>query len=146
MTRNTIPTFILIVLASCKIEGNFAGLYSYYDKAKQSNAALFVETDTVTGECDLIYGREPKVYLINGRQLKECVSGADDALVYIWKLKCSSQFCYSLNRLQNYCDSVGQELFIVAEYYDAETIGLRYSLQHPIFGINTNLSLRSKSV
>ncbi len=96
--------------------------------------------------CNLENAGTPKVYITNGVALKKCI-GKSDAIVYIWKPGCSGSHCYSLNLLQDKCNKIDKQLFIVAECYDTELMQLSYNIKRPILGIDTryyNSNLTSK--
>lgn len=129
--------FLILVLNSCKINGNFKGLYSYYDSSKAKKPNLFVKTDFNTPICKLQPKELPQVHLINGLQLKSCLEKNDTTLVYIWTPQCKSKVCYPLNVIQEEAKKHNTELFIVAEYYDADLMDRSYTIEHPILGIDT---------
>jgi hypothetical protein len=136
--------FTLLLLAllfsSCGLihfEPTINGLYSRYDKTNEAYPGLLVKTDTTTTVCNLQYTEEPKVYVVNGLQLKECLSNHDDAIVYIWDAHCTSKECYSPSLLQKYCDKKNVELYVVTEYYDGADLVQFYEINRPIFGIDT---------
>lgn len=63
--------WVLLCTSSCKIGGSFQGLYSYYNKEYARNPELFEKVlDTTLNICNL-QSTTPKVYIINGKQLKE---------------------------------------------------------------------------
>lgn len=140
MSKKTIlfSLFFFQLLSSCSINGNFQGLYSYYDKTKSENPNLLVETDSIINICEIEKKETPKVYIINGKDLKECIKKFDDLLIYIWSPKCKSKFCYPLNVLQQNCNNNKIELIVVSEYYDNELMQIEYGINKPIFGIDTN--------
>lgn len=134
--RIIIYLYLAILLSSCSIHGSFQGLYSYYDQVNTNIPHILMHTDA-PDLCALYNSTEPRVYIINGLQLKRCVKEQKNAIVYIWKPNCHAGFCYSLNALQKKCDSLHTELFIVAEYYDEQMMKIPYSIKRPIFAIDT---------
>jgi len=66
------------------------------------------------------------------------IKAFNKVLVYKWSPKCRSKFCLSLNLLQNICDELGIELFVVVEYYDLFLMEKSYHIKSPILGINTS--------
>jgi len=126
----------ILLLTSCSIHGNFEGLYSYYNITKSRIPDVLIQPDSTFQICSLVNTKQPRVYLANGSRLKECVSN-HDAVVYIWKPKCASNLCYSLNALQDKCKTIHKDLFIVAECYDADMMSLTYNIDRPILGIDT---------
>lgn len=137
------------LLSSCRINGSFQGLYSYYNKSKKTTPDLFLTPTSTNSICTLVNSDNAKVYVINGTQLKNCLEKEKDAIVYIWGPKCKSKICYPLETLQRECDENNIELYIVAEYYDSNLMSFIYNIQNPIFGIDTeyyNSDLTSKYV
>jgi len=131
---------ISFLISSCglvQISGNsIQGLYSRYQATNAAYPGLLVKADS-TVICELEYPASPKVYLVNGQQMKECVAHYDDAIVYIWDPHCTSDQCYSPSLLQKYCDEKNVELFVVAEYYDGAELVQYYEINRPLFGIDT---------
>jgi hypothetical protein len=127
---------LFFFLSSCSIEGTSQGLTSYYKKTRKNNPELFYQ-QSGSGLCEMKHNDSSKIAIINGIQLKNCITKCEKSIVYIWNPKCHSRFCYSLDALQRKCDVQGIELFVVAEYYDAEKMKFKYIIERPIFGINT---------
>lgn len=141
--------FLIIVLVftycSCSVKGNFRGLYSYYDKTKAEYPELLI--NTYSDICQVKATEPAKIYVINGKSIADCIISYDNAVVYIWKPKCTGRYCYPLNTIQKMCDENNIELFIVAEYYDSKTMRQNHFIKRPVFGIDTkyyNSSLTSK--
>ncbi len=137
MYMNFVFILALFAFSSCTIRGNFRGLYSFYAKTKATNPELLLKPPPGSSICEIINTDTPKVYVINGSSLKECLKSRDKAIVYVWSSRCQSELCYSLNLVQQKCDAKGVELFIVAEYYDDELMRFKYRIEHPILGIDT---------
>lgn len=133
---NLFIVIILIFCTECSINGGFQGLYSYYSKTKSKNAQLLIKPSISTPICEINKSDTPKVYIINGINLKGCIKTTDKAIVYIWAPKCKGEFCYPLNSLQQKCNIKNMTLFIVAEYYDNELMEINYKINKPIFGID----------
>jgi hypothetical protein len=129
--------FISLLFAGCSIQGSFRGLYSYYNKTKKENPNLLSHLNASDAVCDLTEKSTPQVYVINGIALKKCLSGLENALVYVWKPNCKSALCYPIEVIQQKCGTKNIDLFIVAEYYDAAQMNHAYDLSRPIFGIDT---------
>lgn len=148
MTKNYIFFIVIICLCnSCSIKGSFRGLYSYYQKTKSQKPDLLVKPTQVI--CEIKNTDIPKVYVINGKELLECLKSYPESIVYIWASRCRSKFCYPLNIIQQKCDKKNIALFIVAEYYDGELMDINYKIKKPIFGIDTeyyNTNLTSSYV
>ncbi len=122
---------------SCTINGNLKGLFSYYGKTKSTNPSLLINANAFSNICNQSNFDSPKIVIIDGLTLKDCLKKYKNAVVYIWKPKCRSKFCYSLNLLQQKCISQKLTLIVVAEYYDATIMSIHYNLEKPIFGIDT---------
>lgn len=138
---------LLLCLNSCSINGSFQGLYSYYDKTKSKDPDLLVKPSAINPLCQLKQSSPPKILVVNGASLKTCINTAEKAVVYIWSPKCKSKNCYPLDLLQQKSNTGNINLFIVAEYYDSELMGLNYEIDRPIYGIDIdyyNSSLTSK--
>lgn len=128
----------VFLMLSCSINGSFQGLYSYHKKTKKSSPYLLVKTNSWDSICSLSKNDVGKIYVINGADLRECLENKkEDAILYIWGPKCKSPVCYPLNVLQQICDENKLELYIIAEYYDAELMQMDYIIERPIFGIDT---------
>ncbi len=138
---------VCLILSSCRIKGNFQGLYSYYEKSKKNNPNLFVIPEPTNSICTLNRDNVGKIYLTNGKALKNCLENKKNVIVYIWGPKCKSKICYPLETLQQISVENEIELYIVAEYYDNELMEAEYNLKNPILGIDTkyyNSNLTSK--
>jgi len=137
---------ISVIFISC-IQGSFKGLYSYYEKTLKEKPEIFINTNNL----DSINGKHSKlenyVFIINGKDLKKCLKESDKSFIYIWGPKCSSKVCYPLELINNYCKKNKVSLFIVAEYYDTESMSFNYELDKNILAIDTkyyNTNLTSK--
>ncbi|MCJ7934711.1 MAG: hypothetical protein MUW56_14060 [Chryseobacterium sp.] len=128
-----LSAIFLCSLNSCKINGNFKGLYSYYETTKKENPGLFIKNDNKI--CSLKYSKN--IFIINGKSLKDCLQEDDKSLVYIWGPKCSSKVCIPLSSVQEYCTRKNIRLYIVAEYFDSEMMNKEYAIERPILGIDT---------
>jgi hypothetical protein len=127
---------VLMFCTACSIKGSFQGLYSYYSKTKAQDPQLLIVPDTSTSLCDLNKPDTPRITVINGSMLKECIKTNNKVVVYLWAPRCKSKLCYSLNFLQQKCDMKGVVLYIVAEYYDTQLMQINYKINKPISGID----------
>jgi hypothetical protein len=135
--KNTfLGVIILMFCTACSIKGSFQGLYSYYSKTKSQDPQLLIFPDTSTSICEINKSDTPRIVVINGSMLKECIKTNNKAVVYLWAPKCKGEFCYSLNLLQQKCDTKGATLYIVAEYYDTQLMQINYKINKPISGID----------
>ena len=121
---------------ACSIKGSFQGLYSYYSKTKSENPQLLIVPDSSSSLCEINKPDTPKIVVTNGNRLKECIKTNKKAVVYLWAPKCKGKFCYSLNFLQQKCDTKGITLYVVAEYYDTQLMQISYKINKPISGID----------
>ncbi|MCF8458826.1 MAG: hypothetical protein K9H62_23055 [Bacteroidales bacterium] len=137
--------FILVLISSCKIDGTFQGLYSYYNKTKNETPNLLIRLDDSVSICDIAYSDSLKIVITNGIELKNCVKLYENSIVYFWSPRCKSKLCYSLELLQNICNEKSIELFIVAEYYDGQFMKKYYNIKKPIFGIDTKYYKSNKT-
>lgn len=127
---------VSLLLSSCVINGNFQGLYSHYTKTCKENPELFPERDSSQSLCNLERNNSPSIYLINGIELKACLSQYEKSMVFIWGPNCHGKYCFSPTVVQRVCTEKGMELFIVAEYFDNEKMSIDYDIKRPIFGID----------
>jgi hypothetical protein len=126
--------FFVFTTSACRISGSLQGLYSYYNKTAKKAPALIKKPEGSI--CSLIQTDTPAIYTINGIDLKNCIGHFERSLVYVWRPKCSSDVCISPINLENICRAKNIELFIVAEYYDYETMILTHPVKRPVFGID----------
>lgn len=133
--------FILLLclsITSCgviTINGTFQGLYSYYKTTNNSNPELFeFYTDNIKSYKQ---NKTNKVLIINDIHLAKEIKSTPKVLVYKWSPKCKSQFCPSLNLLQQNCEAKGIELYIVAEYYDVAMMQKNYIIKRQLLAIDT---------
>jgi hypothetical protein len=127
---------VLMFCTTCSIKGSFQGLYSYYSKTKSQDPQLLVVPDALISVCEINKPDTPRIIVINGSMLKECIMANNKAVVYLWAPKCKGKFCYSLNFLQQKCDTKGVTLYVVAEYYDTQLMQINYKINKPISGID----------
>lgn len=129
---------ILFLFCSCAIKGDFKGLYSYYEKTQTEMPHLFKKVSESETICNLKNENESKVYIVNGQKIRQCLKSYENAIVYIWRPRCTSEICYPLSIIQKKCNERGIPLFIIAEYYDGELMNESYMIEKPIFGIDVN--------
>lgn len=90
MKRISILTFIVMCLlfstASCiSIKApEIVGVVSKYKKTDKEYPGLLVKTNPNEPVCNFPIAETPKVYIINGSQLKDCLADYKKAIVYIW--------------------------------------------------------------
>lgn len=144
--RSKVLLFLILVsISSCKINGTFQGLYSYYNKTKSETPNLLMRLDDSASICDFAYSDSLKIVISNGVELKNCARQYENSIVYFWSPKCKGKLCYSLELLQNICNEKGIELFIVAEYYDSQLMKKYYNIKKPILGIDTKYYKTNKT-
>jgi hypothetical protein len=142
MKKNIIVIFTSLLISflftSCAIKVSFKGLYSYYERTKKESPNLLHKVNNPETICN-IKTRElnPKILVINGTQLKNCIDKNRKTLIYIWGPKCRSQMCSPPEIAQSTCDINNIELYIVSEYYDSEKMNENYNISRYIFGIDT---------
>src|SRR4030095_7181358 len=134
--RTFTVVIMLMFCTACSIKGSFQGLFSYYSKTRSEDPQLLIVPDASTSLCEINNPDTPRILVINGSMLKECIKTNSKAVVYLWAPKCKGKFCYSLNFLQQKCDRKGVTLYIVAEYYDTQLMQINYQLNKPISGID----------
>lgn len=128
----------LMYLTSCSFKGSFGGLTSNYSQSHSQQPGLFTVVGPEENICTIDAGKPPQVYVIQATPLRQCLHEYEKALVYIWKPNCSSEKCYALSYYQRICDSLNMELFVVAEYFDADKMALDHPITHPVLGIDIN--------
>lgn len=127
--------FFIIFIFSCSINGTYQGLFTYQTSTLKKNPSLFTHIEA----CDapsLSY-KPYTVLITNGNLLRKCIS-AENSIVYIWRPNCSSKKCLPLDFIQNKCNELEMELFIVAEYYDLEKMNKKYNIQNSILAIDNH--------
>ena len=135
---------IFLMFCSCTFKGTFQGLFSYYNVTKKESEIQFIHLNEID-ECHHFDFDSAKVLVANGIELKNYLEKYENSLIYIWSPKCKSQYCFSLNILQEICSQKDIKLLVVAEYYDSNYMSKYYDLEHSIIGIdvkyyNTNLT------
>lgn len=125
-----------IFITSCSINGSFQGLFSYYKTTNNDNKITFIKSTENNNYCNNAYD-STTIVIINGTELKKCLSQNGITLVYIWSPRCNSAKCYPLFLLQDLCTKMNIELLVVAEYYDTQQMTKNHNLIRPIFGIDT---------
>jgi hypothetical protein len=125
---------LIISFNSCSINGTMQGLYSYYSKTSEIFPLIIKKP--FSSICDIYQKDTSFIYTINGIEIKSCIKKIKRTLLYLWKPKCTSDNCLSLGKVQEYCNENNIELFIVAEYYDYETMKILHLIKRPIFGID----------
>jgi len=139
MRKKTLLLLVLLaVFNSCiKVNGDFKGLYSYYEGTNKSNPELFVKLNSSDSICTNKSKNNDKIYIVNGTQLKECLNKSEKSIVYTWSPKCKSDVCFPLEIIQSFCSKNNLSLFIVSEYYDAEMMASKYDLERNILAVDT---------
>ncbi len=131
--------FLLFLCSSCSINGGFEGLYSYYSKTESKNPNLFYKPDNNESICTIKkHELKPQIIIINGIDIKKCMSTNKNSLIYLWSPKCKSKICYPLEIIQSFCNSKNIDLYVVAEYYNLEQMEVNYTISRPIFGVDVN--------
>jgi len=120
------------------VKGNLAGLYGYYSKTIAQKPELFVMHLSEAEICGLRNSSIPKIAIIKGADIRQCVVDEEDAIIYLWAPKCKSPFCIPINLAQQQCTLRKATLFIVAEYYDFDKMDELYNTERPIFGIDVD--------
>jgi hypothetical protein len=125
---------VILGLAGCQIYGDFKGLTSYRYEVDPHMESLSSQVDF---NCDQAYATNQRFSIINGLQLKQCISSNQQTLLYVWRPNCTTPACIDLNLLQAECKRMNITLYVVAEYYDLKQFTIRYNLEKPIIGIDT---------
>lgn len=138
LNRLKLPLFFIpFLLVGCSIQGSFGGLVGYYHKTQKANSNLLSRLDTCERICELVFKNPLKVYVITGTDLRKCLAGLENAVVYIWNPNCTAKVCYSIELIQQKCKRANIDVFFISNYYDVQKMNLAYALERPIFGIDT---------
>ncbi len=131
----------LILLLSCScitIKGELKGLYSYFNKTDKLYPGLLVRSSVALPVCDNLKNATPKIIIVNGNQLRKCLTQSTHAVLYVWQPLCSSELCYAINVVQRECTKKNIDLYIVSEYYDGPSMQQDYKIDRPIFGVDVD--------
>ncbi len=124
----------LLVLSSSCVVLNTPGLFSGYNKLEenQKSKIKYLEINSEKAVNNSF------VYFITGYDLKQLLKESPNALIYIWGPNCSSESCYLLSAVQQYCVKNKIELFIVTEYFESDIIEGQYTkeIQNPLFAVD----------
>ncbi len=135
MSKNIVYIIIVIFFSSCIIT-TIPGFYSGYSELPEQEKNNIVFTEPDFDICNL--QNDGKIYAINGTQLRNCILKEPKSLVYIWSPNCQSEYCYSVDLVQEFCEKNGFAFFLISEYYDIEKLKVDKSKlkQYPMFSIN----------
>jgi hypothetical protein len=123
---------ILLLLPSCiMININSSG-YSFLN---ENDKRYIVITTPQSAICD--QKNQSAVYAINGLQLKNCLSGNDSAVVYLWAPRCSSPNCLLIPAFHDVCKMKGYQSYVVAEYFDIPVMKAQNNSDKPLLAINS---------
>ncbi len=109
--------------------------YSGYQQAAQVHPYLFLTGDA--NKCNIEGQKSPKVLIVHGAEIKNCLKQEAKSLVYLWHPTCEGPSCVPPAIIQDICKSNTIELFIVARSFRFETLDLIKSLDRPVYGIDT---------
>lgn len=126
--------FCIVSSFNCQIRGSLKGLTSNRMELNKYNINIIGSNHH---QCESSITLKNKIVIVDGIELKKCISDLSNVLVYIWRPNCKSSSCIELELLQSFCDKYTIELFIVAEYYDYNKMNKAYIIKRPIFGIDT---------
>lgn len=138
--KTILPLLLLLFISSSCIRiatPEIVGFVSKYKKTDREYPGLLVRTNPTESVCNITVKDTPQVYIINAKQINNCLNKYQKSIVYIWDPHCTAESCISPTLLQSYCDLENIELFVVIEYYDGAELSQYYDLKHPIFGIDT---------
>lgn len=122
----------LFFLHSCIVD---LGIKTRYKKLTDSDKTKVVFLDTNLTNINELKN-DGKIYAITGQQLLKSIEEMENVMVYKWKPYCSSEFCYPLTFIQNYCDSNGLILFVIVDHYDPQLMFTEIDITKPLFSIN----------
>jgi hypothetical protein len=127
--------FGFLCVTGCQIQGNLKGLTSYRNEVEPHMELL---SSQEAFSCELSYQSNQRFSITNGLQLRDCISLNDRVLLYLWRPNCPSPICLDLNLLQAECKRMNITLYVVAKYYDLKQFSIKYNLEKPIIGIDTD--------
>jgi hypothetical protein len=129
----------LVVLFTISLSGciviDTPGFYSGYKKLspEQQQKITFLNEQPKAAVCDL--QDKNKVYAVTAQELIDCLKLHDSSLVYFWSPHCHSTSCISLGAAEKYSNENRYKLFIVADYYDMEQLGIQNNTI-PVLSVN----------
>jgi len=123
---------LILISSSCSIKG----LFSDYKKVNKEYPRLLKKVTNKTTICHTSYSDSCQVLVLNAQELVTCLDVEDKIILYLWSPHCSSPYCYGLDRVQAYCTEKGLKLYVVADYYDPQSMMAYYNLEFPIIGID----------
>ena len=132
--RNLI--IVLALFATSCITINAPDIYNGYNKLtkKEKKQVAFLDEESRIVNLN----NEGQVVAINGIQLQEYATEIDSLLIYIWAPNCTGKGCVLISSCQDYCNSKGYKLAVVAEYYDMQVMNIQNVADIPILVANHN--------
>ncbi len=100
---------------------------------EEKKSVVFVEESKKI--CDLPQD-SATIFAVNGKQLRECLKENDTSVVYMWGPNCKAEHCILIAACQEYCDTRGYKLYIVADYYEMEVMNAQNVADEPILIAN----------
>lgn len=134
----------LCLLTACSIQGSFQGLTSYYDRTARDSSIVYVPFEsyhqpfdsTVAFDSTMTKSDPGVVVIANGKELRSILAPNRTSVVYLWSPRCKSDLCYSIRAIEELVKERDFDLYVVAEYYDAEKMKEVHPQHHPILGID----------
>ncbi|GAB5558200.1 MAG: hypothetical protein SchgKO_24130 [Schleiferiaceae bacterium] len=116
---------------------------SYYDRTARDSSIVYVPFESynqllVTTESldSNVRGDSGMVVIANGKELRSILAPNRTSVVYLWSPRCKSDLCYSIRAIEKLAKEKDFDLYVVAEYYDAEKMKEVHPQHHPILGID----------
>lgn len=76
-----------------------------------------------------------KIMAITANQLSVLLARSGNTLLYLWSPHCSSSVCIPLKTIQDFCDSVNLNLYVLTEYYTDAFLQNEF-LSRPMLSVN----------
>lgn len=117
---------LFVLLSSCR----FYGITNDYSTLSNEEKQLI---DT----CVSFDNLEPKkIYVINGKQLKNEIKNNENSMVYIFTNGCPSEYCFPMSVYESYAKENDIKLYLVMTGYASLQETLQQKFESPLFAID----------
>ena len=131
MKKFLLYLLVAVTIQSCAIV-HTPGFNSGYKRltAEEQHKICFVSSvDEIPDHND---GR---IMAITADQLSVLLKKHENTLLYLWSPHCSSSVCIPLKTIQDFCDSVNLNLYVLTEYYTDALLQNEF-LSRPMLSVN----------
>ncbi|MBT4339723.1 MAG: hypothetical protein HOD63_14115 [Bacteroidetes bacterium] len=139
MRKTIFLPFILLLFSSC-IVTRTPGFYIGYNQLTDSEKQNIEIVDQDSCICNL--GKNGKIHVINGEQLRDCLKSNDTSIIFKWGPNCSSKSCILISACQDYCSLKNYNLYVIADYYDIKKMQSQNVSDFPMLIANHNFYKR----